>query len=359
MEKLTDRVNLDDARRELKEWQQIEAGATFQIGRILKEVKDTDIQHGQWTEWLESVGYNPRTAQRYMQIYKRFNGVEGAENVPVSKLTELLSLPEELDVKPFLIDAKTDTKKVIREKVRHAKGAPERQKESRRPETQIEQPKKPKQATKVPHESAYINKVTAALNNLIPEFATELEEGDASISEILAIGSESHEIQRKLLVLSEIDVEIEVKHKIMIAKLTPDKKLKYIKGLVGVVVSTAKILGWEFNWKELETYYENNDYESMKADFEESQQKADEELKNRREQGNTGGGGNNFDWSSLFGRGVSSSKILGVPDNATKQEAKDRYRQLMKLLHPDHGGDAQLFDVVKKAYDGLTGKSAS
>ncbi|HET7615891.1 MAG TPA: J domain-containing protein [Bacillales bacterium] len=39
--------------------------------------------------------------------------------------------------------------------------------------------------------------------------------------------------------------------------------------------------------------------------------------------------------------------------NADQQAVKKRYRKLMALLHPDRGGDAHLFDLVKKAYDEL------
>ncbi|GEN36493.1 J domain-containing protein [Aneurinibacillus danicus] len=44
-------------------------------------------------------------------------------------------------------------------------------------------------------------------------------------------------------------------------------------------------------------------------------------------------------------------QLLGVNENASDEEVKKRYRHLMKVLHPDRGGSAYLFDLVKKAYE--------
>lgn len=43
--------------------------------------------------------------------------------------------------------------------------------------------------------------------------------------------------------------------------------------------------------------------------------------------------------------------ILGVEENSTIDEIKKRYRHLMKILHPDNGGDAKLFQLVKESYE--------
>src|SRR5690625_3958006 len=115
------KVSLDSARKEIKEWQSKELGAVFQIGRILSEVKASDVKHGEWTAWLESVGYNPRTAQRYMQIYARFYEVEGARELSVSKLAELLSIPVDTDadtMKQFVSKAASLSARKLRDEIR-------------------------------------------------------------------------------------------------------------------------------------------------------------------------------------------------------------------------------------------------
>src|SRR5690625_2280336 len=114
-------INLTNATKEIKEWQSIEVGAVFEIGRILSEVKASDVKHGEWTAWLESVGYNPRTAQRYMQIYARFYEGEGARELSVSKLAELLSIPVDTDadtMKQFVSKAASLSARKLRDEIR-------------------------------------------------------------------------------------------------------------------------------------------------------------------------------------------------------------------------------------------------
>lgn len=115
------KIKLSQASKEIKEWQSLELGAVFEIGRILSEVKASDVKHGDWTAWLESVGYNPRTAQRYMQIHARFYKVEGARELSVSKLAELLSIPVDTDaatVQQFVSEAASLSVRKLRDGIR-------------------------------------------------------------------------------------------------------------------------------------------------------------------------------------------------------------------------------------------------
>lgn len=43
-------------------------------------------------------------------------------------------------------------------------------------------------------------------------------------------------------------------------------------------------------------------------------------------------------------------KVLGVRDNAPKEECKRAYRKLCAKYHPDNGGDSDKFDEVNKAW---------
>ncbi len=44
-------------------------------------------------------------------------------------------------------------------------------------------------------------------------------------------------------------------------------------------------------------------------------------------------------------------QLLGVKEEATQEEMKKKYRHLLKVLHPDKGGSAYLFDLVRKSYE--------
>lgn len=43
-------------------------------------------------------------------------------------------------------------------------------------------------------------------------------------------------------------------------------------------------------------------------------------------------------------------ELLGVPADASDDEVKSAYRELVKESHPDHGGDRETFERVREAY---------
>ncbi len=45
--------------------------------------------------------------------------------------------------------------------------------------------------------------------------------------------------------------------------------------------------------------------------------------------------------------------VLGVPPDSTDDEIDDAFRDLAKVVHPDHGGDAVMFQVLFEAYEVL------
>ncbi|WP_182914565.1 molecular chaperone DnaJ [Paenibacillus thiaminolyticus] len=54
---------------------------------------------------------------------------------------------------------------------------------------------------------------------------------------------------------------------------------------------------------------------------------------------------------------VSFHVLIGVPEEADDKQVRKQSKKLLKLLHPDHGGSAYLFDWVKKAYDAYIANS--
>lgn len=326
MAKIEKRVNLHTAKKEIREWQAIEAGATFEIGRILTEVKNSEIPRGEWTAWLEEVGYNPRTAQRYMQVYERFHSIDGASDLPISKLTELLPLPVDVDASKFILEAKTKTVRELRNKVREV----------------IEGKERPKSEPKL-KQSRKKGSAKGIFDNLIPEYIKKIDRGENyNIQDLIKLAQESEEVQRKTLhfdFLLLLNVEIIIK----LAKVTPIEKLLYINDLIcELLLLSDRGGGYTIHWDKLELR---------------SYDQAEQELKkcidyiNKEHEGNSRGGFNNR--KPIFNRSdkIPAIEILGLSNTTPKSEAKKRYRKLMKLLHPDRGGDALLFDVVKKAYD--------
>ncbi|MGY4690306.1 DnaJ domain-containing protein [Salibacterium sp. K-3] len=52
-------------------------------------------------------------------------------------------------------------------------------------------------------------------------------------------------------------------------------------------------------------------------------------------------------------------RTLGLEPDASQADIKRKYRELMKVVHPDQGGNDYLFELVKEAYDTLTEKQAT
>lgn len=58
-------------------------------------------------------------------------------------------------------------------------------------------------------------------------------------------------------------------------------------------------------------------------------------------------------------RGHSDYQVLGLKDNATKDEAKKAFRQLAIKYHPDRGGDQKKFEEIHNAYERIMDGSAT
>jgi hypothetical protein len=342
--------NLASITEEIKKYQQVERETVFEIGRLLKKVKEEDLTHGQFTKWLNSIGYNARTAQRYMQIYERFHAIDGAKSVSIGNLTELLSLPTDVDVTPFLDSAKTEPVKKVREMVKAVK--------------QPKHPRSAKPSTSTYSSSPIINKATDALNNLIPEIVTCLEAKQLSLDDAVKIGEYSTEIQRRLAELGEIDTDdLDIILFISCHETNLDRTkeviemLERVNGSYGALSSDAEFISLVSS---IEASAKEGLYELFKSKIKELYGRLEEFLtKNQQksQQHNWEDYFGQFNWDGFKSKTNSSStntmsaaKMFGLQDGASNDEVKAKYRQLVKVLHPDQGGSAYLFDIVIQAY---------
>lgn len=55
----------------------------------------------------------------------------------------------------------------------------------------------------------------------------------------------------------------------------------------------------------------------------------------------------------------TSWEILGVDPSASMAEVKTQFRALVRMTHPDHGGSAALFNMVKAAYEDVRSSKAT
>ena len=53
---------------------------------------------------------------------------------------------------------------------------------------------------------------------------------------------------------------------------------------------------------------------------------------------------------ALPGDGEDAFDVLGIDPSATAEEVRSAYREQVKDVHPDHGGDREAFERVREAY---------
>lgn len=87
--------NLSQIELEIKHHQKIAGESIWEIGRRLNHVKENDLAHGQFGEWLDKVGINHREANRMMKIVKELPNSTTWTNLGNRALYLIATLPEE------------------------------------------------------------------------------------------------------------------------------------------------------------------------------------------------------------------------------------------------------------------------
>lgn len=87
--------NLSQIELEIKHHKQIAGQSIWEIGRRLNHVKENDLVHGQFGEWLKKVGINYRKANRMMTVAKQLPNVTTLSDLGDSALYLIATLPEE------------------------------------------------------------------------------------------------------------------------------------------------------------------------------------------------------------------------------------------------------------------------
>ncbi|OEK59025.1 DUF3102 domain-containing protein [Staphylococcus equorum] len=79
---------------EIKSYQNIAGQSIFEIGRRLKHVKENDLAHGEWTEWLNNINLDRNQATKFIKIANEFANDWTSNHLGVDALYQIATLPE-------------------------------------------------------------------------------------------------------------------------------------------------------------------------------------------------------------------------------------------------------------------------
>jgi hypothetical protein len=103
---------------EINAYQRVAGEAIFEIGKRLKHVKENDLTHGEFGDWLEEIGMTPRNAQQFMQITTELDSkAKSVSHLGFAKLLQIAQITSETDRQEFVeqphtIPSTGETKKV-------------------------------------------------------------------------------------------------------------------------------------------------------------------------------------------------------------------------------------------------------
>ncbi|MDW4322545.1 hypothetical protein ACIGHC_03415 [Staphylococcus saprophyticus] len=128
---------------EIKSYQNIAGQSIFEIGRRLKHVKENDLAHGEWSEWLGKVNLNQRVAQQMIKIYDTPElNARMSSNLGMQALYEIATLPESertIEHTTSTGETKTPDEMTVRELRELKKQIKQEQEEKSQLESQLEQ----------------------------------------------------------------------------------------------------------------------------------------------------------------------------------------------------------------------------
>lgn len=289
-------ADLPSIERRLTEIEQVDRQHALEKGMLLKHVRDFDLTHGQWLDWLKSVDIGERTAQRYIQAYEQFGDATQASGLSMSALFELIQLPPDINRSTFLERPQpvpsTGERKLVtdmsRDEIREVvRAAREAQGLSKR--------KEPRTSTIKP--AAEPSDVWGALDSLIAELPTFERE---------TIESLPLSMTRRVMSLAPQTRKIVLDVASKISSLTFTDNVELIIRDAEEGVSSQLIAG--------------------------------KYLKKPSAQ-------------SLNGIVIQPYEILGLSFGENDAAVRRKYRELSKKVHPDVGGSDILFKLVNKAYE--------
>lgn len=87
--------NLSQIELEINHHKQIAGQSIWEIGRRLNHVKENDLVHGQFMEWLKKIEFSQKVANQFMKVAKELPNSATSHNLGINVLYLIATLPEE------------------------------------------------------------------------------------------------------------------------------------------------------------------------------------------------------------------------------------------------------------------------
>ena len=88
-------TDLTQITTEIKSYQSIAGQSIFEIGRRLKWVKEHDLVHGEYINWLTSINMDDSQARKFIKVSESFPNRSTSNDLGVEALYQIATLPEE------------------------------------------------------------------------------------------------------------------------------------------------------------------------------------------------------------------------------------------------------------------------
>lgn len=95
MDEVTLSNNLSQIELEINHHKQIAGQSIWEIGRRLNHVKENDLAHGQFMEWLKKIEFSQTVANQFMKVAKELPNSVTSQNLGINALYLIATLPEE------------------------------------------------------------------------------------------------------------------------------------------------------------------------------------------------------------------------------------------------------------------------
>ncbi len=174
---------------EIKSYQNIAGQSIFEIGRRLKHVKENDLAHGEFINWVEkSLNMDRTTANKFMKISRELSNDDTYRHLGTNALYMITSLPEPERTKEHTTssgETKTPDEMTVRELRELKKQLKQRDEQNSQLQSQVEQAQRSEEIARKQLEDAESREPEVIEKYMEPEDYNQLKQSNQQLQSYL------------------------------------------------------------------------------------------------------------------------------------------------------------------------------